>query len=180
MSQRLDWMFLMELQRQCRFALLAAADAHGAMHNTDGSRKPTDMTRFWFAIQGLLAAVGNASKILWPSASKLEPRGLRLRTLLGVADTSCLAPRTFRNHFEHFDERLETWFQQVGSQGFADSCIGPTNEFGGLSSTHYLRNYATDTQTMWFRGDSYDLIPVANEVKSLLDRVSKELDNIQP
>ena len=59
----LDRMFLMELQRQCRFAVIAAAEVHSAMQNPDGSRKPTDMSRFWFAIQGLLGAVGNISKI---------------------------------------------------------------------------------------------------------------------
>jgi hypothetical protein len=98
---------------------------------------------------------------------------------VGIADSSCLAPRKFRNHLEHFDERLETWFEEVGSQGFADSCIGPTSEFGGLNSSHYLRNYATDTETIWFRGDSYALVPVMQEVELLLDRISKELDNMQ-
>jgi hypothetical protein len=68
----LDTMFLMELQRRCRFAMIAAAEAHGAMHNPDGSRRFTDMNRFWFAIQGLLGAVGNVSKILWPSAKRSE------------------------------------------------------------------------------------------------------------
>jgi len=71
----LDQMFLMELQRPCRFAVVAAAEAHTAMHNPDGSRKPTDMTRFWFAIQGLLGAVGNISKILWPSAKQSQAHG---------------------------------------------------------------------------------------------------------
>src|SRR5207247_6372038 len=115
----LDLMFLMELQRQCRFAVIAAAEAHSAMHNPDGSRKRTDMNRFWFAIQGLLGAVGNISKILSPSAKQSEERGRRLRVLVSLDDSSCLGPRTFRNHLEHFDERLETWFEDVGCQGFA-------------------------------------------------------------
>ena len=178
--QRLDWMFLMELQRQCRFTLLAVSEIHNAMHESDGTRKPTDMTQFWYNIQGLLGAVGNVSKILWPPAKRCQPRGSRLRALLSVADTSLLEPRTFRNHFEHFDERLEAWFDQVGRQGMADSCIGPTGEFGGLNSSHYLRNYATDTQTMWFRGDAYHLIPVLDEVQFLLKRVSQELDKPIP
>ena len=77
----LDTMFLMELQRQCRFAVIAATEAHSATHNPDGSRRPTDMNRFWFAIQGLLGAVGNISKILWPSAKQSEERGRPLRAL---------------------------------------------------------------------------------------------------
>ena len=180
MTQRLDWLFLNELQRQCRFALTAAQVAYASMHNPDGSRKPTEMTQFWFAIQGILGAVGNVSKILWPQAKQSQERGRRLRTLLAVDENSCLAPRTFRNHFEHFDERLESWFNQLGDQGFADSCIGPTNEFGGLDTAHYLRNYATDTQTMWFRGDSYALIPVLQAVEALHKDVSQQLENLRP
>jgi hypothetical protein len=64
--QTLDWMSYRSFGASAPMSLrlLAAADAHGAMHSPDGSRKPTDMTRIWFAIQGLLGAVGNVSKIL--------------------------------------------------------------------------------------------------------------------
>jgi hypothetical protein len=167
----LDLLFLMELRRQCRFALLATQDL-------EDLPKPTDMTRFWYSIQAFLVAVGNISKILWPASksSKYKGRGDQLRNLLAISSHSYLEPRIFRNHFEHFDERIESWFASTGARGFADSCIGPSNEFGGMSTPHYLRNYATDTKTIWFCGTKYDLAPVVEEINELVEKVCRKLD----
>jgi hypothetical protein len=180
MNQRLLWLFLKELNRQCRFTLLAAKDAQAFMQNPDGSRKPTDMTRFWFAMQGFLGAVGNISK------NPLDPRqfgGARTSSPLFARSSRWLVPGTTdiqKYHFEHFDERLEARLKEVSNQGFADSCLVPTNEFGELDQTHYLRNYATDTQILWFRGDSYSLVPILQAVEILLENISQELENVQP
>jgi len=95
---------------------------------------------------------------------------------LAISSQSYLEPRTFRNHFEHFDERIESWFATKGALGFADSCIGPAGEFGGMSTPYYLRNYATDTKTIWFCGDKYDLAPVVEEITELVEKVRQKLD----
>ena len=59
--------------------------------------------RVWSAIQSLLVAVANISKILWSGSAK---RGKDLRTILEISDGSELHQRALRNHFEHYDERL--------------------------------------------------------------------------
>jgi hypothetical protein len=148
----LDSLYLMELRRQCKFALLATKDL-------EDLPKPTDMMRFWYSIQAFLVSVGNISKILWPASNSSEGRGDQLRNLLAISSQSYLEPRTFRNHFEHFDERIESRFTTKSALGFADLCIGPAGEFGEMSTPYYLRNYATDTKTIWFCGDKYDLAP---------------------
>jgi hypothetical protein len=189
MLLQLDWMFLREILRQCRFAQLAATDINSelaafqdsvrrAMQASDSARVANDMSRTWFAIQGLLGAVGNISRILWPPRSEFRGRGLRLRQRLGITDGSSLALRDCRNYFEHFDERLDAWYQALGSRGFADSNIGPSSDFGGMDTTQYLRNYATNTQTIWFGGDRYDLGPVMSEVDRLAVLASQEAETM--
>lgn len=75
--------------------------------------------RIWAAIQALLVAAGNVSKVLFPAPNRrtrnLAPdRGLDLRERLHIADDSVLADRQLRNAFEHFDERIEPWCSDGG------------------------------------------------------------------
>src|SRR3989442_13158213 len=92
--------FLIEIEKQCKFGIMASYDLENAL-------KSHNMDRLWYSVQGILLAAGNISKLLWPSNTQSADRGNELRTLLSVSDGSPLTPRTFRNHFEHFDERLE-------------------------------------------------------------------------
>ena len=65
------------------------------------------------------------SKILWPTKKQYKARGKHLRELLGVDDNNVLSDRTFRNHFEHYDERIEEWFENSNSAVYMDSRIEP-------------------------------------------------------
>ncbi|WP_367330713.1 hypothetical protein [Sphingobacterium multivorum] len=76
------------------------------------------------SIQSILVAAGNVSKILWPS-QKYKLRGQKLRELLGVEDNNPLASRKFRNHFEHYDERVEEWFESNFQGVYVDLSMNP-------------------------------------------------------
>lgn len=69
-----------------------------------------DRVETWCSIQTILVAAGNVSKILWPN-EKYKVRGEKLRQLLNVEKDNPLSNRKFRNHFEHYDERIEEYFQ---------------------------------------------------------------------
>ena len=86
--------FRHEVERQCTFALIAYDDLVGAL-------KRGEMDRLWYSAQALLVAVGNISKLLWPSNPRLAKRGNQLRTSLSIRGGSVLAPRNFRNHIEN-------------------------------------------------------------------------------
>ena len=94
--------FQREVERQCKFGLIATNDLVKAL-------QAPDIDRIWYSVQALLSAAGNVSKLLWPFKPLLSERGVELRASLSVGEHSLLRPRTFRNHFEHFDERLEKW-----------------------------------------------------------------------
>lgn len=48
-------------------------------------------------------------------------RGERLRKMLKVKN-SILSDRKFRNHFEHYDERIEEWLNPVVQKIYGIHC----------------------------------------------------------
>lgn len=89
--------FLCEIDFQSRIALRAADRLTEIGHGLD-------KIDIWSAIQSLLIAAGNVSKILWPSKEASALRGSILRELLDVENNNPLYDRKFRNLFEHYDE----------------------------------------------------------------------------
>jgi len=124
MTTRLQELLFRELERQCGFALMAAQDLEQA-------KSTEDVDRIWYSIQMLLVSAGNISKMLWPSKQDVR-KGHRdsteakeVRSLLDCGETSALKARDLRNHFEHFDTRLEEWIRQNRDANFVDSCLEP-------------------------------------------------------
>jgi hypothetical protein len=129
--------FQREVERQCRFALIAIQDLEQALN-------ARDLDRLWYSVQAFLAAAGNVSKLLWGSNRSSAERRAELRASLSVSDDSPLRPRIFRNHFEHFDERLEQWATSSKRHNFADSNVGPPNMIVGIDPEDFLRNFDTE------------------------------------
>ena len=128
--------------------------------------KRNDMDRIWCAAQGFLVAAANVSKLLWGSGQS-EPDGRKaLRQTLGVPDESPLASRTMRNHFEHFDERLESWVESSTGM-FVDSNVMSGRPIGGVPSEAYLRNLDKRQWTLTFAGETYHLTPVVYALREL-------------
>jgi hypothetical protein len=146
--------FLGEIEHQASLGIMAAKRL------PTSSASDIEPLAVWSAIQSLLIAAGNVSKILWPVGEKSAPRGEMLRQLLQVAHDSPLADRRFRNHFEHYDERLEAWLANRKSAVYTDQFIGSFASVpeGFASSVH--RAYDVDTQTVSFRGEAIQLRPL--------------------
>ena len=173
------WIFQSEVERQCDFALIAAQDLEGSLQSMGAVEKAEDpiahmkycMDRLWYSVQALLVAVGNISKLLWPSKELLPKRGAELRTSLSVGEDSPLEPRTFRNHFEHFDERLEQWATSSDRRNFFDSNVGPAGmklvKGLDIEPGDYLRNFDTTNFAVTFRGDVYHLHPLIGAISDL-------------
>lgn len=156
----LKWRLQMEVNRQCKFALKALDDMH--LGNEE------DNSDFWYSMQAFLSAVANVSKLLWGSGTsdkqrrEAEERRKPLRESLEVPDDSPLKSRAFRNHFDHFDERLEQQFEDWVADGYrvgiSDTFVGDIDELeiGDLA----LRNFDTRTKTLTFRGEKLALAPL--------------------
>lgn len=155
----LEMAFVREIVLQTKIATRASERLQVANDNLDN-------IEVWGAIQSILVATGNVSKILWPPAKSDKPRGEMLRKILKVKENNLLSERKFRNHFEHYDSRLEDFFRKQSNGGihYIDLAMNPSLSGHGLGNIH--RGYNTFNNTLIYRGDLLDL----NElIKALVD-----------
>jgi hypothetical protein len=94
-------------------------------------------------------------------------RGEKLRKLLNIDESNLLSDRKIRNHFEHYDERIETWFKNQSSAVYRDLAMNPSMyNFGNrFANTH--RGYNSFDNTIVFRGESLDLGAVLNALEEI-------------
>lgn len=126
-----------------------------------------DNVEVWCSIQSILVAAGNVSKILWPQKKEYNSRGERLRKLLKVDNCNILADRKFRNHFEHYDERIEIWFKNQSSSVYTDLAMNPSLSSFGSMTFKYHRGYNSFNNTIVFRNETLDLNAVLNELEKI-------------
>lgn len=111
-----------------------------------------DKIEVWCSIQSILVAAGNVSKILWPSSKKCKQRGERIRQILKIENDNPISDRRFRNHFEHYDERIEDWFKNSLSAVYIDQAMNPSLRSSDFPLyTH--RGYNSFNNTLVFRDE---------------------------
>jgi hypothetical protein len=144
-------------------------------------RRDVIQDRFWYSVQSLLMAAANVSKLLWPTYRRGENlipcRGEELRKSLAISDEhSPLSDRTLRNHFEHFDARLEHWAATSKDLSLHDlgmKSSGSTSTSagymvgGGGDPGDQMRAFNADSNTITFRGDVYQLQPIIDALEDV-------------
>jgi hypothetical protein len=151
-----------EISLQSKIAL-RAAERLQATHDL------FDHVETWCSIQSILIAAGNVSKILWPR-QKYKIRGEKLRQLLKVEKDNPLSNRKFRNNFfEHYDERVEEYFQGNSQAVYIDLAMNPSLRSGIFNdppiNTH--RGYNSFNNSLVFRNETFYL----DEIFDALDYV---------
>jgi len=179
--------FRSELQHQCSRGLVAWRKMNRALNELrPGNSLPID--DFWYHSSAFLNSAANVSRMLWPTASTKQVdderqrappkyRGVRLRTHLGLKGPNPLAARLLRDHFEHFDERMEHWAETSKRRIFVDRSIGNPNHMALGDPGDALRNYDPETRIMHFRGEGFALEPLANALNDILEKV-EQLDRV--
>lgn len=125
-----------------------------------------DHIEIWSSIQSILIAAANISKILWPN-KKYNLRGARLRKMLNISDDNILRDRTFRNHFEHYDERIATWFEKQANGVYIDLAMNPDLSFSAQNTN---RGYNTIDEAVVFRGQKFDLSKLNEAMLEILEK----------
>lgn len=157
MEEFQDMIFIGEIVLQTKIAVRASERLKANNSNFDN-------IEVWCSIQSILVAAGNVSKILWAS-NKYKIRGERLRQLLKVEEKNLLSSRKFRNHFEHYDERIEEWFENRSGGVYIDLAMNPS--LSGNMNSH--RGYNSFNSTLIFRGESIDLAEVLKALKEIYE-----------
>lgn len=137
------------------------------LQNASGS---SDKIEIWSSIQLILIAIGNISKILWPTKKTYKDRGEKLRKLLKVDDNSILRSRKFRNQFEHYDEIIDEFFRNQTSVNYVDFAMNPSISSLGVSKCH--RGYNSFNNTIVVLGQILDLSAVLKAIEELEDKCS--------
>ncbi len=154
--------FLTEIIFQVRMAEHAA-------NRLKESTNHSDQMETWGSIQLILIAAGNVSKILWPGRDKNKARGIHLRVLLKIEDGNPIADRKFRDHFEHYDERLEKWNEN--RKEYFDFVMNPSMQSFGLQNVS--RGYNVDSNTLVFQGEELDLNVILTALKEIKEKCIK-------
>lgn len=143
-----------------------------------------DRDIIFFFCQAVLVSAANLGKLFFFGASPSNPtpkqrraidRCNHLRTLLEVDDTAPFAARTVRNHFEHFDERLDEWAEKSQNRVFCDTNIASAGSITGLNPEDYMRNLDPAAMEIHFRGDKFELIPLVSSVQALRERALAQI-----
>lgn len=124
---------------------------------------------YWSAIQCILSASANVSKILWPG-EKRKARGKYLRKLLRVNEEHLLSDRSIRNSFEHYDERIEDWFEEHDTQTYCDLAL-EAHVPGLLMPPKFShRSYDQYTYDLKFRNEKINLQELLSELAKLREK----------
>lgn len=141
-----------------------------------GSRKPMrdPTTGAWFALQNILVAAANLSKLLWGSSGKREAEREALRNSIGVDNTSPLKSLDVRNDFEHFDERIEDWYVRQGQSIYIGRNIGGGIYIEDEGEGRRFGEYDPSTGMVVFWTNSARLPDIIGEVRRILPLVEAE------
>lgn len=162
-------MFDTQLERECKIALIALNEIKEYLNKPSSN----SMIYFWYSVDSFLSATSNISKIFWTPSSKSDSkaRSKELRGIYNIKDDSPFNDRTLRNHFEHFDERLDTWFSSSKHHNVFDSNIMSLDSVKGIDLSDTLRNFDPKKLQLYFMGDNLDL----NTLEDALNQLQKTL-----
>lgn len=172
MDNQLLKLFIEEIGRQCSFALIAYNNIHNALQIRDKTEP------LFFFVHAFLSHAALVSKLLWPSKPTLIiARGKLLRKELKVRNGRQVKRLKFRNHLEHYDDRLEEWALESKSRNIVDMNIMPRTAITGLEKKAFHRNLDPTGKEFYFRDEDYNLSCVARELKNIEIAAQNWLNN---
>lgn len=183
-------LYRQEIESQSTFACMAMdrmVTVERLVQRDFDHEKPTSpgiTLEYWAAVQALLVAAANVSKLLWPpdssSLGAVPDRGTQLRRLLAIADNSPLRDRTARNHAEHYDERLERWAARTTRRDFVDMSTGPILRVleQGIELGDVMRFFDPDERKLYMAGDVFELNPLRAALVDVRERSVEARESI--
>lgn len=173
MSGPLDLLLLRIFQQQVadqrKVVLTGAKMVNDGLGVGSRARDP-----LWVGVQILITGAGNISKALWGQGGKFAEQRAKLRESLSVSDDSSLRAVSMRNHFEHYDERLDKWWRDSRDHHHLDRMVGQPSEVVGLDDRDRFRVYDNTTHDLIFWGQRFNVQAIATEADRILPIAERE------
>lgn len=162
--------YYQELAEQCIFVKMAKMDLKKCRTTANHG-----LNQEYYYLQSILVALGNISKMLWPVKKENNIRGEGLRTALNIKDDSALKSRDLRNLFEHFDERMDEWFEAEERSGFSDRNVGLVKGVALPPGQEQLRTFDPETWTLTCFKKKYELGPAIEAANGLYEVIQSRI-----
>lgn len=150
-------MSIREIWTQCHFAELA-------YHNVNRKGKLSTDAVF-SSIYSFLSHCAMVSKML--AADDGETPSQTIGDVLDISSSSIIHNRVFRNHLEHYDERLKIWIREKGvNVSIGTYNIGPKAMIQGANFV-LVSHYDPNSRTFTFVDEDFELGTLYQEVKRI-------------
>lgn len=181
MDEFLERIYLEQAKHECEacFAAIEMFNAALADRNKDDP--------FARAME-LVHRAAAVSRIFWPPGSRnkharqrSQRRADALRKSLQIPDKHSVQARTLRDHFEHFDERLDDWAERSKNRNIVGKLLGPRNAIGGnaIQDSDIIHHYDPATKIYAFRGEKFDIQELATGLDDIYKRIGLRLIELE-
>lgn len=167
----MDGMLLRAFQTQ---VLLQSEFLLQAAEHVNQGLQRADHTFTFYGLQNLLNAAANISKALWGQRGKYTELRKPLRDSLAIDDASPLRKVTMRNNYEHFDERLDKWWNESPRHNMMDLGIMPRSAVQGIDPIDWFRFFDPITGDFTFWSEDFNAQDLVSEVQRILPKLREE------
>lgn len=178
MDRFLKSIYLKQVKDECEFCLIAVDNMNKILtENSDEDffREALDFVHHAAAV----------SRMFWPPGSRgitekarAKKRGQILCKELGLQPDHPLHKRTLRDHFEHFDERLDDWAENSKNRNIIIRYTGPRDAIGGnsIEDGDIIHHYDPESKIYSFRGEPFDLQQLVSGIYDINQKVKAFLE----
>jgi hypothetical protein len=177
----IEGIYLRELVAQCEFGIGSVLRMNKVLETHDSP------SEFFREAGNFLQHSSAVSRLLWPPGAnsrlkkkRAKKRGDYLRNSLEINDGHSLKDRTLRDHFEHFDERLDDWAETNPHRNIVDNMIGPRNAIDGdsIKDQDIMRLFDPATKTLIFRGERFNVQALVNGLTEVQAKATKRIETL--
>jgi hypothetical protein len=167
----LEGVFLSEIENQCNTAITAFSHLKDNLHTMN-------VDLMWGLTEIILTSSANISKFFWPgpprtkefgvTKQEVDDRASYLKSILGIDDKSPLYDRDLRDHFEHYDERVQPWAKKSKNRVLFRRNIG-AKLIGNIDQYANMGNLDPTTFTVTFWNKTYEIPIIIQEIEKILN-----------
>jgi hypothetical protein len=181
MDDFLQSIYLKQAKQECEACFVAIASFNKALAEPQGNDP-------FVHAKALVHHAAAVSRIFWPPGSRdkharqrAHRRGEALRRLLAIPSNHTIQARTLRDHFEHFDERLDEWAERSKNRDIVRRLLGPRSAIGGdaIQDEDIIDHYDPATKVYAFRGEKFDIQLIAAGLDDLYAKIGAHLSELE-